>query len=154
MRLVLALALLTATGCLQTYDPPPPDPDPYGGWTGPTGDPLYGCSKDAECAPQICARDRGCYPASSVHAGGVRWTIHGMPASSTSCGSTPNLHLSFRSSNGESFGFAPVPCKNGLFSVDKLPTLYTTVELGVENGSSTTMAAIDYETGEALVALP
>jgi hypothetical protein len=109
---------------------------------------------DSECSPQICARDRGCYPATSVHFGHVAWTIHGMPASSTSCGSTPNLHLSFRSSNGEAFGFAPVPCRNGGFSVDKLPTQYSMVELGVDGGSTTTKAAIDPETGEALVNLP
>jgi N-acetylglucosamine kinase-like BadF-type ATPase len=41
-----------------------------------------------------------------------------------------------------------------LFSVDKLPTQYTTVELGVDGGSTTTMAAIDRETGQAVVKLP
>ena len=151
----LALVLVLVVGCLPPpSDPPPPDPDPYGGYTGPTTDPFDGCRMDSECAPQICARDRACYPATSVHAGRVSWTIHDMPASTASCGSTPNLHLGFRSSNGEAFGFAPVPCKNGLFSVDKLPTLYTAVELGVVGGSTTTMAAIDRETGEALVKLP
>lgn len=152
MRLVLAFVLLA--GCLVTpSDPPPYEPDPYDGWTGPTGDPLSGCQSDSECAPNVCARDRACYASASVKTGHVTWTVDGAPASTESCAATPNLTLRFHAPNGESFGFAPVKCKNGSFFVDKFPTIYTTVELGPEDSGIATTASIDRETGEAMVDL-
>ncbi len=150
----LALALVLVAGCLPPPSDPPPSPDPYDGWTGPAGDPLDGCAADRECSPQVCARDRSCYPASSIYFGHVAWTINGKPASDATCVTMPKLTLRFRASNGESFGFAPVPCKNGEFSVDKMPKLYTSVELGPQDSISATTASIDSETGEAMVLLP
>lgn len=47
-----------------------------------------------------------------------------------------------------------MPCKNGEFSVDKLPTLYTQVELGPQDSLPSATASLDRETGEALVLLP
>ena len=151
----LALALVLVAGCLPPpAEPPPSGPDPYDGWTGPAGDPLDGCASDSECAPQVCARDRACYAPASVKTGHVTWTLNGKPASDATCVLTPNLTLRFRGPNGESFGFAPVPCKNGSFFVDKFPTIYTTVELGPEDSLAVTTAAIDRDTGESLVDLP
>jgi hypothetical protein len=34
----------------------------------------------------------------------------------------------------DEFGFAPVPCKTGLFSIDKLPRRFVSVEIGVDGG--------------------
>jgi len=151
MRLVLAFVLVA--GCLPPPAEPPPS-DPGDGWTGPSGDPLVGCRSDAECSPQVCARDRACYPATSVRTAHVTWTVHGAAASASTCSAMPDLTLRFWGPNGESFGFAPVPCKNGSFFVDKFPTVYDSVELGPESSSSGTTAAIDRETGEAIVRLP
>jgi len=153
MRLALALVLAT-TGCLQPHSDPPPGPDPYGGWTGPQGDPLVGCASDTDCGTQVCARDRECYPAASVRLAHTAWTVHGAAASTTSCANRPHLFIAFRGPNGASFGFAPVPCKNGEFTVDKLPTIYTEVQLGTDGTSSGPTAAIDRTTGEATIDLP
>ena len=151
MRLVLALLL--ATGCLQPQTDPTPGPDPYGGWTGPSGTPLSGCERDADCGTQVCARDGQCYPAASIRLAHTAWTVHGAVASTTSCADHLHLSIWFRGASGESFGFAPVPCMNGEFTVDKLPSVYTQVELGPENTSFGTTATID-RSGEAKIDLP
>ncbi len=151
MRFVIAAGLLT--GCLvqQRTDPPPPNPNT--GWTGPQGDPVSGCT-DAECGSDICARDGVCYPASSVRVARAKWTIGGAAANTQSCSNQPDLFIGFLGNAGEQIGFAPVPCRAGQFTVDKLPTFYTAVELGVDNSGAGTTASINSETGEATLDLP
>lgn len=80
--------------------------------------------------------------------------MHGKPASTASCGTMSNLEIRFWSPGNGSFGFAPVPCQNGSFFVDKFPTIYTWVDLGSEGSIGTTTADIDPLTGEAMVRLP
>jgi len=46
-----------------------------------------------------------------------------------------------------------VPCRTGTFTVDKLPTTYDGVELGIDGGSGT-YAPIDPSTGSAAIDLP
>ena len=149
--LALVLPLVLVAGCLVPAGPSPgPDPDPgTGGWTNPQG---FGCTSDVECGTQLCARDGACYPATSIREAHVLWTVRGAVASTTSCAPTPNLLIEFYGSNGEAFGFAPVPCRAGAFIVDKLPTAYTRVELGVE-GATGTSATIDRSSGEARIDL-
>lgn len=108
---------------------------------------------DADCSPQICARDQQCYPASAVRTAHVTWTVRGVPASANACAITPNLAVRFRGPYTD-FGFAPVPCRNGSFFVDKFPTMYTSVEVGPATSLTLTSAPINPETGEAFVALP
>jgi hypothetical protein len=88
-----------------------------------------GCELDSDCGGDVCARDGSCLPAAYVHLVKIRWTISGQPASATTCAATPDLYVNFYNSI-ESFGFAPVPCVQGQFVVDKLPTSYNQVELG------------------------
>ena len=60
-----------------------------------------------------------------------------MPASDTTCAATPNFYVLFSGTQiSDTFGFSPVPCKSGVFSIDKLPRRFVSVELGVENGNS------------------
>ena len=150
-----ALALVLAAGCIPPAEPPPSPPDPYdgGGWTGPGGDPVYGCRQDTECGAQVCARDGSCYPAASIRAVVTTWTIGGEVASAASCANHPYLFIHFSSSSGDSFGFAPVPCKNGKFTIDKLPTSYSGVELGIDGAISGTTTSIP-STGDAMIDLP
>jgi hypothetical protein len=155
----LALVLVLAGGCIAQPEPPPPD-DGYGsgggGWTGSGGDPIsHGCRLDSECAGQVCARDGACYPATSIRAVHASWTIAGQPATETTCTSHPHLTIHFTAAavTGESFGYAPVPCENGRFTVDKLPTKYTRVDLGPESGTTETSATIDIN-GDAAIDLP
>jgi len=152
MRLALSLVLLA--GCLvPPSDPPPPTYDP-GDITTPIGDPP-GCHQDADCgAAKVCGRDRACYPPENIGTARVTWTLHGSPASVSTCAAMPELLLQFRGPNLLSFGYAPVPCENGSFFVDKFPTQYTSVELGPKDSATYSTAEIDRETGEALVLLP
>lgn len=151
----LAPLVVLFAGCIPPAEPPPA-PDDYGyddgGWTGTGGDPVSGCHQDTECGSQICARDGECYPAASIRPVTTTWTIGGEPASVTSCATHPNLYIHFETSNGASFGFAPVPCRNGKFTIDKLATSYTRVELGGDGGGVGTSASITTE-GSATIDL-
>ena len=108
--------------------------DGWGTGTGGTGGPIsYGCSADADCGTgNVCARDGECLASTDVQIIHVTWTISGQPASTSTCSSFPNLDITF-TGNGkdgyEQFGFAPVPCMEGKFTVDKMPKRYTTVAL-------------------------
>ncbi len=151
MRLVW-IPLLLATGCVVRDPPPDPGPGSSPGWTDPQGDPIGGCS-DTTCGTDVCARDGNCYPAASVRAVHVTWTVGGEPANSMTCASEPDLLIAFEDSFGDWIGFSPVPCRTGTFFVDKLPTVYDGVELGIDGGSGT-FSPIDPETGDAMIDLP
>ncbi len=111
--------------------------DPGGGYSpGSGGGGGYGCSQDSDCnvgsgSGNVCARDEECLPASEVWTVHVTWTVSGQPASAATCTSTPDLQLFFGEvgESGWDFGFAPVPCAEGEFTIDKLPTFYTQVGL-------------------------
>ena len=119
MRTFLAIAVLgSLAGC----------PNPTGGE----------CEIDNDCGgADVCARDHMCTAASAVRAVSATWTIRGAAANTTTCGTHTDLFISFIGSDfGDKLGFAPVPCKLGQFSVDKLPIRFKQVELGVEGGTS------------------
>jgi len=94
------------------------------------------CQLDPDCAGgEVCARDGMCAPPSTVRAVTATWTIDGAAPTTQSCSAHPDLYISFiGADSGDTIGFAPVPCRNGQFSVDKLPTRFRQVELGVEGG--------------------
>ncbi len=116
--LLLATALATLAGC-------PP--------SNSSGD----CQLDKDCgSSEVCARDSMCSPSSGVREVTAVWTIRGAAASVTTCGSRPDLYISFiGNDSGDTLGYAPVPCKNGQFIVDKLPTRFKQVKLGIEGGT-------------------
>jgi hypothetical protein len=110
------------------------------------------CTNDSQCGDDVCARSGECLPSSSVHAVTVSWTVNSeAAATSTSCSAHPDLYLQFNGVEyGDAIRFAPVPCVEGQFFVDKLPTRYQSVELGVEGGSRFgDGAAIDPATASA-----
>jgi hypothetical protein len=135
----IALALMLFAGCIQPAPDPGPDPgpgpDPTGGWgTGPGGtggDSGYGCHADTECGTgYVCARDGECLTSSQVRTIHVTWTVAGATADATSCANEPHLDITFvNTDNDEQFGFSPVPCVEGKFTIDKLPTRFGSVEL-------------------------
>ena len=91
------------------------------------------CETDSQCGSDVCARDGECLPASQVRSAKLTWTIRGMTADATTCASSPSFYINFDSSmTGEAFGFAPVPCQEGQFSIDKLPLRFDEVEIGVD----------------------
>lgn len=95
------------------------------------------CDEDPECDDGlVCARgDHLCVTPGEVRFVRVEWTVNGEPAGVGSCGGNTELQIQFLSNAFEDdFGFSPVPCETGVFTVDKLPIRYRSVELGVENG--------------------
>jgi hypothetical protein len=114
----LALVALAAAGC--------------SGGSG--GD----CKVDIDCGgSSVCARNGDCLPASEVRTVRITWTIRGMPPNDPLCASTPSFYLLFASNQiNDQYGYEPVPCKVGLFTIDKLPRRFVSVEIGVDNGFS------------------
>ncbi len=94
------------------------------------------CHIDDDCGDgEVCARDQMCMAGSSVRLVSTSWTVAGMPASDAACGAHADLYIRFVGYDlGDTLGYAPVPCANGLFTIDKLPTRYRQVELGIEGG--------------------
>ena len=79
-----------------------------------------------------CTRDGECLDPSQVRAVKVTWTIGGMPASATTCASTGDFLLQFLEPSGGSFGYEPVPCVEGQFTIDRIPTRFVDAEIGVQ----------------------
>jgi hypothetical protein len=98
-------------------------------------DPFGDCEFDSECFPEeVCARNDECMPPDRVRVARVTWTVAGAAASDTTCATIPDLLLWFRNpSSADKFGFEPVPCHAGLFTVDKAPLYYDRVSLGVRD---------------------
>lgn len=94
------------------------------------------CTQDSDCGGQICTRDEMCTPASEVRSVKITWTIHGAAASAATCASTPNLTVYVDGDTTlDRIGFEPVPCDQGVFNFDKLPSRYAIAELAVEGGA-------------------
>lgn len=156
-----ALAALLLAGCIIE---PPPDPGPApggdggswgSGWGGSGGNTGYGCHADTDCGSgYVCARDGECLTASAVWATHTNWTVKGLPASDTSCINAPKLDITFSTSSGEQFGFSPVPCDAGRYTIDKLPTRFTTVNLARAGDYSGGDTAPFDATGNAVLDLP
>ena len=74
----------------------------------------------------------------------VTWTIGGKAASATTCASTPDFYLEFYdTSYGYDFGYAPVPCMQGQFFIDKIPRRYTEVGLSSDQTRFASTKLID-----------
>ena len=125
-----------------------------GGDPGDSGGPVRGrggsCQADRQCSGgELCARTGSCLPASQIYAVHVNWTVKGMAASEDACSPSPDLEVDFRAGDSDArFGYSPVPCIQGKFTVDKLPTKYNLVRL--RHGSTWEMATIDAATGDAV----
>ncbi len=92
----------------------------------------------------VCARNSECLPASDVRLVRITWTVRGAAASDGSCGAHPALYLLFYGvDSNDVFGYAPVPCDVGLFTIDRLPSRFVGVEIGIENGSYSVQKSFD-----------
>lgn len=137
MRIAVTAVMLA--GCIinpndggdDYYDPPPQSDSGWGsGWGGSGGTTGYGCHADSECpSSYVCARDGNCLSASSVRIIHVNWTVKGQVASDATCIGAPKLDMTFADIYVEQFGFTPVPCNAGRFTVDKMPTRYISAQL-------------------------
>ena len=143
LPLVLTLGLPLGA-CLTPGD------SPGSGWHGGHAN---GCTADSECGGGACTRDGTCQSASNVHAIHVTWTVRGNPASDVTCVNAPDLDIEFTSNAQDDLGFAPVPCRQGKFTIDKLAVWYDIVALGLDRYGGKT-AVIDRTTGNATIDLP
>lgn len=134
----LAMGAFGLCGCL--IEPPSSGDDTYypgsgggegwgSGWGGGGGPTGFGCHADSECGSLVCARNGECMAARDVHVIHVNWTVGEEPASDTSCTAAPKLSITFSSGVGDEFGFAPVPCNAGRYTIDKMPTRINNVQL-------------------------
>ena len=104
------------------------------GLAGCGGDGSSMCTTDSQCGGDVCARDGECLPAASVRMAKLSWTIQGMAASAQTCAASPSFSIYFDSSTtDESFGFEPVPCQEGQFTIDKLPERFDLVEIDLQD---------------------
>jgi hypothetical protein len=163
MRLALLVASLGLSGCF--IDTSSSDDGYYyeddstgwgSGWGGESGSggPDYGCETDAQCPGQVCARTRECLNASQVRAVHTLWTIDSAAASTTSCSTAPKLAITFSSSSGEQWGYAPVPCTAGKFTIDKFPIRFGNVQLSRETEYSGGAYGTFDTSGNATLDLP
>jgi hypothetical protein len=107
------------------------------------------CVRDDQCGDDMCARSGECLGASSLRQVTVKWTVDGESASAASCAAHPDLYIQFEGPDyGDILRYAPVPCIQGSFFVDKLPKRYQQVELGLEN-STGDVTSIDVTTAQA-----
>ena len=129
-----ALAFVLLAGCVHPSSAPP--------------DHCGGCADDL-----VCTRDSRCLPPDEVRAIHVTWTVSGAPAGPTSCAPAPDLVLDLSRRTGGHLGFEPVPCVEGVFTVDRLSIEYDTVQLGRASDRALQRAAID-AAGNAMLDLP
>ena len=157
MRTALALAFVLV-GCAQ-QDNYPPDYPPQQSGPSPVYPPTtYGCTSDSQCGTgQVCARTFECLGTAYVHSIHITWTIQTMAATQTACStaSANDLEIDFSGNGEDPWGYAPVPCMEGKFSIDKMPIAYSYVNLGRDGDvSSGGGAKIDVTTGDAAIDLP
>ena len=150
-----ALLVVFVVGCIarpgSTDDPWGPEP---GAGSGPIGQ-GPGCSDSACGSGMVCARNHTCLPADQIRTVHAVWTVRGMTPTIQSCAGVPPLLIAFGPSAGSGLrlSYAPVPCVEGMFTIDKLPVSYDRVELGPENGNQLQHATVD-ATGTATLDLP
>jgi hypothetical protein len=154
--LVLTLGLPLG-GCIT----PDPGPGSSGGWGsgygGGGGGGGFGCHQDSDCgggSTVVCARDGECLASSQVKTVHVTWTLKGAAAGAITCAASSDLDLTFAAGAGDQFGFSPVPCAEGKFTVDKLPTWYTEVELSRTGDQRGGASGLFDATGTAALDLP
>jgi len=128
MRAAAAIGALALVGCV--VDRTPPDT----------------CTRDEDCAGQVCARSHECVPADQLHAVTVRWTIAGAAPTTTTCAPVPNFELQFRDGSDPTrdIAYHPVPCSAGAFPIDKWPLAYDAVAIQAESpsGGSTSQTGV------------
>lgn len=153
MRAVLVLAILgCAAGCGEPLLPDGGGPgmDPGGSIFSPGG-----CQDNSCPTGEVCARIGGCTPLDEIRAIHIYWTVSGKPANATTCAPAPSLYLQVAPPDSFGIGWAPVPCSQGKFTVDKIPISFSEVDLSARYSQNPPQrGTIDAITGEVTIDLP
>ncbi len=90
------------------------------------------CAVDEDCGGgDVCARSNECLPESQVRRVQVRWTIGGEAATEATCARVDPLRIDFFSDRpGDELSYEPLACTAGLFTLDKMPSRMTRVQIG------------------------
>jgi len=153
---VLVVLLAGCTSRPNSLPDPDPDPGPVSGPFGRGGAGVH-CDYDQNCSPGlVCSRSHACTPTDQIRTVRAEWTLRGLPASAQTCAAAPSLTISFWGPGGlgGSLAYSPVPCVEGVFTIDKLTTSFVEVELGKASGDTRVSANVDPMTGEAKLDLP
>ena len=91
------------------------------------------CMVDTDCGGgEVCTRNMECLAPSDVYSVKVTWTIRGSAANASTCAASPDFYIQFDGpEQRDTFGYEPVPCDPGQFTVDKLPKRFTQAEIGI-----------------------
>ena len=112
------------------------------------------CGAGIACASdEVCANTMECWPAGDTHAVTVRWTIGGAAPSASNC-PDPSFMLTIWEGGAEGRTWHPVPCANGQFGFDKLPTIYDQVSVTVDNVGTMAFGDVPAAGGDVLIDLP
>ena len=157
-----ALIVVFLVGCVSRpdwVDGPGPGSGSFGGGSnsGNGGGSGTRCNFDSNCDPGLlCARSHSCTPPGELRTVHAEWTVRGMAAGTDTCAAAPSLTITFLAPRGigERMSYSPVPCIEGVFTIDKLPMSYDEVELGKASGGPPASANVDPMTGEAKLDLP
>lgn len=88
------------------------------------------CLLDTECgAGEVCARSAECLPESRVRKVQVRWTIRGEEAVAANCAQVGPLEIKFLATREDMINYTPLACEGKLFTLDKMPSRMTQVEI-------------------------
>lgn len=136
------LAVFLLVGCGMDDErrgPAPPNEDEHGRCGG-----QPACPSD-----EVCLRgEAGCVPADQAWSVRLRWTVRGQPATVAACAPSPDLRVAFFGREPGSLGFAPVPCKAGLFTIDRVARDIMGADVQPLAGGDIAQAMIDPVTGE------
>ena len=79
---------------------------------------------------ETCTRDGECLSPSDVRMVKVVWTIAGTAPTATACASLGDFALYFEDPYvGDSFGYEPVPCMEGQFTIDRIPSRFIDAQI-------------------------
>jgi hypothetical protein len=104
------------------------------------------CKVDGDCKGNVgglvCDQASFCTDSATLQTVRARWTLKGLTPGGASCSAYSRLVVEFKSPDGATdFGFDPVPCPAGMFTINKVPSQITKARvIAYLNAGGTSMA--------------
>jgi hypothetical protein len=87
------------------------------------------CKVDGDCGVVVCDNSSICTDMGMLRKVQVSWTINGSIPGASNCTGVARLEVEFQALDGAAFGYGPVPCTAGLFSLLKMPSKFVKAKL-------------------------